>query len=42
MRPDGEDDIEHEPLMKFVPEMETAVPTVPELGVKASVGCGTV
>jgi hypothetical protein len=42
MRPDGEDDIEHVEPTKFVPEIETAVPTAPELGLIVRIGSGTV
>jgi hypothetical protein len=42
MRPDGEDDIVHVEPTKFVPEIETAVPTAPELGLMVRVGRGTV
>jgi hypothetical protein len=42
IRPDGEDDMLHVEPTKFVPEMETAVPTAPELGLTVSDGRGTV
>jgi len=42
MRPDGEDDMVHVEPTKFVPEMETAVPTAPEVGLIVRDGRGTV
>jgi hypothetical protein len=42
MRPDGEDDMLHVEPTKFVPEIETAVPTAPVLGLTARDGRGTV
>jgi hypothetical protein len=42
MRPDGEDDMLHVEPTKFVPVMETAVPTTPVLGLRERVGIGTV
>jgi hypothetical protein len=42
MRPDGEDDMVHVEPTKLVPEMETAVPTAPELGLIVRDGRGTV
>ena len=42
MRPDGEDDMLHVEPTKFVPEIETAVPTAPELGLIVRDGRGTV
>jgi hypothetical protein len=42
IRPDGEDDMVHVEPTKFVPEIETAVPTAPELGLILRDGRGTV
>ena len=42
MRPDGEDDMLHVEPTKFVPEIETAVPTTPVLGLRVRNGRGTV
>jgi hypothetical protein len=42
MRPDGADDMLHVEPTKFVPEIETAVPTAPELGLRVRDGRGTV
>jgi hypothetical protein len=42
MRPDGEDDMLHVEPTKFVPEIETAVPTTPELGLRVRDGRGIV
>jgi hypothetical protein len=42
MRPDGEDDMLHDEPTKFTPEIETAVPTLPKLGLKVRDGFGTV